>query len=76
MSDAYIAGADMIAFGRYPDRTYYELGAEATLLAIDHPPTGERARIKHLAIVSGEARDAGRQWWLRPSDTIAEIWRP
>lgn len=35
MSDAYIAGADMIAFGRYPDRTYYELGAEATLLALD-----------------------------------------
>ena len=35
MSDAYIVGADMIAFGRYPDRTYYELGAEATLLALD-----------------------------------------
>ena len=35
MSDAYIAGADMIAFGRYPDRTYYELGAEAALLALD-----------------------------------------
>ena len=35
MSDAFIAGADMIAFGRYPDRTYYELGAEATLLALD-----------------------------------------
>ena len=35
MSAAYIAGADMIAFGRYPDRTYYELGAEAALLALD-----------------------------------------
>ncbi len=35
MSDAFIAGADMIAFGRYPDRTYYELGAEATLQALD-----------------------------------------
>ena len=35
MSDAYIAGADMIGFGRYPDRTYYELGAEAALLALD-----------------------------------------
>lgn len=35
MSDAYIAGADMITFGRYPDRTYYELGAEAALLALD-----------------------------------------
>ena len=35
MSHAYIAGADMIAFGRYPDRTYYQLGAEAALLALD-----------------------------------------
>lgn len=35
MSDAYIVGADMIAFGRYPDRTYYQLGAEAALLALD-----------------------------------------
>ena len=35
MSDAFIAGADMIAFGRYPDRTYFELGAEAALLALD-----------------------------------------
>ena len=35
MSDAFIAGADMIAFGRYPERTYFELGAEATLLALD-----------------------------------------
>ncbi len=23
MSDAYIVGAGMIAFGRYPDRTYF-----------------------------------------------------
>ena len=35
MSDVYIVGADMIAFGRYPDRTYYQLGAEAALLALD-----------------------------------------
>jgi acetyl-CoA acyltransferase len=35
MAAAYIAGADMIAFGRYPDRTYYELGAQAALLALD-----------------------------------------
>lgn len=35
MSDVYIVGADMIAFGRYPDRTYYHLGAEASLGALD-----------------------------------------
>ncbi len=35
MSDVYIVGADMVAFGRYPDRTYYQLGAEATLAALD-----------------------------------------
>lgn len=35
MSDVYIVGADMIAFGRYPDRTYYQLGAQAALMALD-----------------------------------------
>ena len=35
MSDAYIVGADMIAFGRYPDRTPGQLAAEAALLALD-----------------------------------------
>jgi acetyl-CoA acyltransferase len=35
MSDVYIAGADMIAFGRYPDREYTSLGAEAALRALD-----------------------------------------
>ncbi len=35
MSDAYIIGADMIAFGRYPDRTPAQLGGEAALMALD-----------------------------------------
>jgi len=35
MSDAYILGAGMIKFGRYPDRTIPELGAEAALKALD-----------------------------------------
>ena len=35
MSDAYIVGAGMIPFGRYPDRTYFQLAAEATLMALD-----------------------------------------
>jgi acetyl-CoA acyltransferase len=35
MSDAFIIGAGMIAFGRYPDRKPRQLGAEAALLALD-----------------------------------------
>ncbi len=35
MSDVYILGIDMIKFGRYPDRTVPQLGAEAALLALD-----------------------------------------
>jgi acetyl-CoA acetyltransferase len=35
MSDVYVIGVDMIKFGRFPDRTVPELGAEAALLALD-----------------------------------------
>ncbi|MEZ5558749.1 MAG: thiolase family protein [Pseudomonadales bacterium] len=35
MSDAYVVGVDMIKFGRFPDRTVPEIGAEAALLALD-----------------------------------------
>jgi acetyl-CoA acyltransferase len=35
MADVYIVGIDMIAFGRYPERTLASLGAEAALLALD-----------------------------------------
>ncbi|MBU6267443.1 MAG: thiolase family protein [Sphingomonadales bacterium] len=35
MSDVYIVGADMIAFGRYPDKGYWQLGAQASLAALD-----------------------------------------
>ncbi len=34
MSDVYILGTDMIKFGRFPDRTIPDLGAEAALLAL------------------------------------------
>jgi acetyl-CoA acetyltransferase len=34
MSDAVIAGIDMIPFGRFPDRTLDDLGAEAALMAL------------------------------------------
>ena len=35
MSDVYIVGADMIRFGKYPERSVESLGAEAAHLALD-----------------------------------------
>jgi acetyl-CoA acetyltransferase len=35
MSDVYILGTEMIRFGRFPDRTVPQIGAEAALLALD-----------------------------------------
>jgi acetyl-CoA acyltransferase len=35
MSDVFIVGADIIAFGRYPDRSPAQLGADAALAALD-----------------------------------------
>ena len=35
MPEVYIAGADMIRFGRHPDRSPFQLAAEASLLALD-----------------------------------------
>ncbi len=35
MSDVYIMGVDMIKFGRFPDKTVPQLGAQAALMALD-----------------------------------------
>ena len=35
MTDAYVVGVDMIKFGRFPDKTVPEIGAQAALLALD-----------------------------------------
>jgi acetyl-CoA acetyltransferase len=35
MSDVYIAGVDMIKFGRFPDRTVPQIGSQAALMALD-----------------------------------------
>ena len=35
MTDAYIVGVDMIKFGRFPDKTVPQLGAESALMALD-----------------------------------------
>ena len=33
--DVYVVGVDMIKFGRFPDRSVPDIGAEAALLALD-----------------------------------------
>ncbi|XOV88449.1 MAG: thiolase family protein [Pseudomonadota bacterium] len=35
MSDVYVVGVDMIKFGRFPDKTVPEIGAQAALMALD-----------------------------------------
>ena len=35
MSDVYILGVDMIKFGRFPEKTVPQIGAQAALLALD-----------------------------------------
>ena len=35
MTDAYVVGIDMIKFGRFPERSVPDLGAESALLALD-----------------------------------------
>ncbi|MBM4203013.1 MAG: thiolase family protein [Gammaproteobacteria bacterium] len=35
MIDAYVVGVDMIKFGRFPDRTVPQIGAQAALMALD-----------------------------------------
>ena len=35
MTEVYVVGVDMIKFGRFPDRTVENLGAEAALMALD-----------------------------------------
>ena len=35
MSDVYVLGVDMMKFGRFPDKTVPELGAQAALMALD-----------------------------------------
>ena len=44
MSDVYVLGVDMIKFGRFPDRSVPNIGAEAALMALDD------AGLNHLAV--------------------------
>jgi acetyl-CoA acetyltransferase len=49
MSDVYVLGVDMIKFGRFPDRTVPNIGAEAALMALDD--AGLTIKICKLCIV-------------------------
>ena len=40
MSDVYVVGVDMIKFGRFPDRSVPNIGAEAALMALDDAGLG------------------------------------
>ena len=54
MSDVYVVGVDMIKFGRFPDRTVPNIGAEAALMALDDAGLGiqdMQALIFHLYLV-------------------------
>ncbi len=35
MTEVYVVGTDMIKFGRFPDKTVPQLGAQAALMALD-----------------------------------------
>jgi acetyl-CoA acetyltransferase len=56
MSDVYVLGVDMIKFGRFPDRTVPDLGAEAALLALDDA---------ELNIGNMETLDKPMQWLVK-----------
>ncbi|MAW28118.1 MAG: thiolase [Gammaproteobacteria bacterium] len=40
MSEVYVLGVDMIRFGRFPDKTVPQLGAQAALMALDDAGVG------------------------------------
>ena len=56
MSDVYVLGIDMIKFGRFPDKSVPELGAEAAQLAL----TDAGLKIQDMeALYSGNLMQAG-----------------
>jgi acetyl-CoA acetyltransferase len=57
MNDVYVVGTDMIRFGRFPDRTVEDLGAEAALLALHDAGLGIRDM---QALYCGNLNEANR----------------
>jgi acetyl-CoA acetyltransferase len=61
MGDVYILGIDMIRFGRYPERSFAQLGGEAALLALDDCGLGARdVEIMYCGTVFGAYEMTGQ----------------
>ena len=61
MSDVYVMGVDMIKFGRFPDRSVPNIGAEAALMALDDAGLG----IQDMQAFIVETWDKLMQWLVR-----------
>ncbi len=73
MSDVYVIGTDMIKFGRYPDRTLADLGAEAAPLALDDAGV----TIKDIqAVYCGNLMEAGKSVGQRVLGQIGQTGVP
>ncbi|MGD9979067.1 MAG: thiolase family protein [Hyphomonadaceae bacterium] len=61
MSDVYIIGIDMTRFGRYPERTFAQLGGEAVLMALNDCGLGARdVEIMYCGTVFGAYEMTGQ----------------
>jgi acetyl-CoA acetyltransferase len=61
MADVYILGIDMIRFGRFPDRSFSQLGGEAALMALDDCGLGVRdIQIMYCGTVFGAYEMSGQ----------------
>lgn len=73
MSDVYVIGTNMIPFGRYPQRTVEDLGAEAALLALEDAGLGIRDM---QALYCGNVGEANRSVGQRIMQQIGQTGIP
>jgi acetyl-CoA acetyltransferase len=73
MSDVYVIGTNMIRFGRYPQRTVEDLGAEAALLALEDAGLGIRDM---QALYCGNVGEANRSVGQRIMQQIGQTGIP
>jgi len=73
MSDVYVIGTNMIRFGRYPQRTVEDLGAEAALLALQDAGLGIRDM---QALYCGNVGEANRSVGQRILQQIGQTGIP
>ena len=73
MTDAYIVGVDMIKFGRFPDKTVPQIGAQAALMALDDCGLS----IQHMqALYCGNLKLSIRHGWPTPVWEIGQTGMP